>query len=371
MMSGSLSSMPADDGFRMPAEWERHRQTWMIWPERTDNWRDGAKPAQRAFLQVIQAIARFEPVSLCVSASQYFHVAELIHNLSPDHPVRVIEMSTNDAWCRDTGPTFLVNDQRQVRGVDWTFNAWGGLNGGLYFPWDRDDQVAQKILQIEGLPRYRTQRFVLEGGAIHVDGQGTLLTTQACLMNPNRNPHLSRQQIEEKLAAYLGISKVLWIPGGIVEDETDEHVDNMACFVRPGEVLMAWTEDSDDPQYTNCQAAYEYLCSVTDAQGRSLVVHKLPLPQPIYTTQEHCETVDQSQFGFPRTPGSRLAASYINFYLCNGGLILPQFNDPQDSVVAEQLQRLFPDRMVVPVPGLEILLGGGNVHCITQQQPGF
>lgn len=368
-MSQTLRTIPHHDGYFMPPEWAPHQQTWMIWPERTDNWRLGAKPAQRAFTQVMAAIAQFEPVSVCASADQYYNAVESLGHLKTTHPIRVVEMSTNDAWCRDTGPTFVVNANGGVRGIDWTFNSWGGLEGGLYFPWDLDDQVARKILEIERCDRYRTDGFVLEGGAIHVDGEGTLLTTEECLLNRNRNPHLDSRTIERVLREYLGIEKILWVPEGIYEDETDGHVDNMVCFVKPGEVLLAWTDDRSDPQYQRCQTAMDYLSQATDAKGRKIVVHKLPLPTPIISSDDESADIDRSYHCKQRLPGSRLAASYVNFYLCNGGLILPAFDNPNDSVAGAMLQKLFPNHRVVMVPSREILLGGGNVHCITQQQP--
>jgi agmatine deiminase len=348
----------------MPAEWAPHKQTWMVWPERTDNWRLGAAPAQVAVMQVAQAIHQFEPVTICASATQVttakLHVGERI---------RVVEMANDDAWCRDTGPTFVVNGKGQVRGCDWTFNAWGGQSGGLYFPWDRDDKVAQQILEIEGLDRYRTDGFILEGGAIHVDGEGTLITTEECLLNPNRNPDMNRSEIEKKLHDYLGIDKVIWLAEGIFNDETDGHVDNMACFVKPGEVLLAWTEDKNDPQYARSLAAVKVLEASTDAKGRKIKVHKLPLPRVLIASADEYVTVDRDSHAQPREAETRLAGSYINFYLCNGGLILPTFDDANDSVAADMLADLYPAHRVVTVPGREILLGGGNVHCITQQQP--
>ncbi|MDP4529367.1 agmatine deiminase [Alkalimonas delamerensis] len=369
-MARTLSTTPRQDGFYMPAEWQPHRQTWMVWPERTDNWRLGAKPAQAAFTQVIQAIARFEPVTVGVSANQYGNALVQLHS-SPElaERIRVIELSSNDAWCRDTGPSFVVNGKGEVRGIDWTFNAWGGLNGGLYFPWHLDDQVASKVLSVEQQLRYRTEGFVLEGGGIHVDGEGTVLTTEECLLNPNRNPHLNRAQIEQILHDYLGTSKVIWLEQGIYLDETDGHIDNMACFVRPGEVLLAWTDDENDPQYARSQAALTVLENSTDAKGRAIKVHKLPLPAPIIAEPEEYASVDSVLHTIPREAHARLAGSYINFYLCNGGLIMPAFDDPNDQVAASILRNLFPEREVVLVPGREILLGGGNIHCITQQQP--
>lgn len=356
---------PRADGFRMPAEWEAQQQIWMAWPERPDNWRLGGKPAQAAFAAVALAIARFQPVSLCVSAAQFENAKAHL-----EHPnIRLVEMTTDDAWLRDTGPTFVVNEQGQVRGVDWTFNAWGGFNGGLYWPWQRDDQVARKVLEIERCLRYRTEGFVLEGGAIHVDGQGTLLTTEECLLNSNRNPELSREQIEAVLTEHLAVTRVIWLPDGLYNDETNGHVDNFCCFIKPGEVLLAWTDDPTDPNYPRCQAALKVLESSQDAQGRRLVVHKMPIPGPLYACAEECAGVDHAEGSQARDPSIRLAGSYINFLIVNGGIIAPSFNDPKDAEAKTLLERLFPDREVLMVPGREILLGGGNIHCITQQQP--
>ena len=362
------TSTPRADGFHMPAEWERHQHTWMVWPERPDNWRMTAKPAQAAFMRVAQAIAGFEPVKICVSAEQRDIALAAIDATPTHHSISIVEIETDDAWCRDTGPTFVVNGQGEVRGVDWTFNAWGGHNGGLYSPWQRDDEVAASVLAIEGLARYRTESFVMEGGAIHVDGEGTVLVTEACLLNANRNPELDRSGIEARLREYLTIDKVIWLPRGVVNDETDEHVDNMCCFCGPAEVLLAWTEDRTDPQYAFCAAALAVLEASIDAKGRAFKVHKLPLPAVMTATADEYATVEAGN-AIAREPLTRLAASYINFYLCNGGLIVPKFDDPNDDVAAQILADCFPNRRVVQVPGREILLGGGNIHCITQQQP--
>ncbi|HLD68002.1 MAG TPA: agmatine deiminase [Pseudomonas sp.] len=361
----TLNSTPRADGFRMPAEWEAHSQTWMVWPERPDNWRLGGKPAQAAFTAVAKAIARFEPVTVCVSAGQYENARARLD----DPAIRVVEMSTDDAWVRDTGPTFVTDGQGGVRGVDWTFNAWGGFDGGLYAPWQRDDQVARKILEIEGCPRYRTEGFVLEGGSIHVDGEGTLITTEECLLNRNRNPHLSREQIEAVLREQLAVDSVIWLPEGLFNDETDGHVDNFCCFVRPGEVLLAWTDDSHNPNYPRCQAALRVLESAKDARGRSLIVHKMPIPGPLHASEAECAGVDLVAGTQERSPAARLAGSYVNFLIVNGGIIAPKFDDPMDAIAETILTQLFPTHEVVMVPGREILLGGGNIHCITQQQP--
>jgi agmatine deiminase len=361
----TLDSTPRADGFHMPAEWAPHTQTWMLWPERPDNWRLGGKPVQAAHVALAKAIARFEPVTVGVSAGQYDNARARL-----DVPnIRVVEMSSDDAWMRDTGPTFVIDDEGQVRGVDWAFNAWGGFAGGLYAPWNRDAQVASKVLDTERLQRYHTRDFVLEGGSIHVDGEGTLITTEECLLNRNRNPHLNREQIEQILADHLAVDTIIWLPDGLFNDETDGHVDNFCCYVRPGEVLLAWTDDVNDPNYPRCQAALHVLQNTVDAKGRSLVVHKMPIPGPLYATEQECEGVDLVADSQERHPSVRLAGSYVNFLIVNGGIIAPSFDDPLDSEAEALLQRLFPEHEVVMVPGRELLLGGGNIHCLTQQQP--
>jgi len=362
-MARTLKSTPRRDGFRMPAEFEPHAGTWMLWPERPDNWRLGAKPAQEAFVAVASAIAATEPVSVGVSAAQYENARE---RLPAD--VRVVEISSNDAWARDTGPTGVVDARGRVRGVDWAFNAWGGLDGGLYFPWDEDDRVARKILEIEGFDRYRAP-FVLEGGAIHVDGQGTAITTEECLLNPNRNPGMTRGEIERGLRDYLGIETVVWLGRGVFEDETDGHVDNLCCFVRPGEVALTWCDDPGDPQHEISRDALARLRQARDARGRRLKVHKLPQPGPLFLTGEEAEGVDAREGSRPRRAGDRMAGSYVNFYIANRRVIAPLLDPATDAHALRVLRRLFPRREVVGVAAREILLGGGNIHCITQQVP--
>jgi agmatine deiminase len=282
--------------------------------------------------------------------------------------VRVVELSSNDAWARDVCPTFVVNDRGGMRGVDWEFNAWGGLQGGLYFPWDRDDAVAQKVIEIEGCDRYRAP-FVLEGGSIHVDGQGTLITTEECLLNPNRNPHLSRAEIETELKRYCNVDVVIWLGRGVHLDETDGHVDNLCAFVRPGEVVLTWTNDRNDPQYEISRDAYERLKDARDARGRRFKVYKLQQPGPLHMTAEEAAGVDVAEGTQPRVAGHRLAASYVNFYIANGRIVMPQLDPQRDGDARARLREMFPKREVVGVPGREILLGGGNVHCVTQQVP--
>jgi agmatine deiminase len=362
-MSRTLKSTPRRDGFRMPAEFEPHDATWMIWPERPDNWRLGARPAQEAFTVVATAIAAAEPVTVGASARQFENARQML-----PASVRVVEMSSNDAWARDTGPTFVVDRRGRVRGVDWRFNAWGGLAGGLYFPWDQDELVATKVLEIERVDRYCAP-FVLEGGAVHVDGQGTLITTEECLLNPNRNPGLDRGEVEQGLCDYLGVETVIWLGQGVFNDETDGHVDNLCCFVRPGEVVLTWTDDPQDPQYGISRDAFLRLSKARDARGRKLQVHRLPQPGPLTITREEAAGVEQREGSRPRHAGERLAGSYVNFYLANGRVVMPLLDPRQDARALRILHRLFPRREVVGVPAREILLGGGNIHCITQQVP--
>ena len=362
-MSATFSNTPRQDGFRMPGEFEPHTGTWMLWPERPDNWRLGAKPAQKTFAQVAAAIAQYEPLTMGVSNAQFLNARSLLPST-----VRVVELSYDDSWMRDCGPTFVKNDQGLVRVVDWEFNAWGGLTGGLYFPWDNDNKIARKVAEMERVDRYKAP-LVLEGGSIHVDGQGTLLTTEECLLNPNRNPELSKAEIEACLQDYLNIREIIWLGQGIFNDETNGHVDNIACFVRPGVVALAWTDDKQDPQYDISADAYDRLRRATDARGRALEVHKIHVPNPIFITEEESLGVDSTEGTLPRTPGDRLAGSYVNYYCCNGAVIVPTFSDPHDPLALQDLQALYPDRTVVPIPAREILLGGGNIHCITQQQP--
>jgi agmatine deiminase len=362
-MPRTIDSTPAADGFSMPAEYAAHDGCWMLWPERPDNWRDGAQPAQRAFSDVAIAIARFEPVSVGVSAPHYeFARAQL-----PPH-IRVIEISHDDSWMRDVGPTFVTHKNGVRRGVDWRFNAWGGLQGGLYFPWDQDDAVARKVLEIESCDRYRAP-FINEGGAIHVDGQGTALVTEQCLLNPNRNPDLGKAQIEELLQSYLGVRQVLWLGDGVIDDETGGHIDNMACFVKPAVVALHWTDDTRDPQYEASADALQRLKHARDARGRKIDIIKLPMPGPLELTASEAAGLLMRETSQKREAGSRLAGSYVNFYIANRGIVMPLLDRKTDRLAAGRLKRAFPGHTVVGVPAREILLGGGNIHCITQQVP--
>ncbi|ESR54092.1 hypothetical protein CICLE_v10020592mg [Citrus x clementina] len=369
-----MNGTPALHGYLMPAEWEPHSQCWMGWPERPDNWRDDALHAQTVFAKVATAISKFEPVTVCASAAQW----ENARSQLPEN-IRVIEMSMNDSWFRDTGPTIVVNKSSassgaqapKVAGIDWNFNSWGGVDDGCYRDWSLDLQVARKILSTERLPRF-PHSMVLEGGSIHVDGEDTCLTTEECLLNKNRNPHLTKGQIENELKAYLGVMKIIWLPRGLFgDDDTNGHIDNMCCFSKPGVVLLSWTDDKTDPQYERSVEALTILSDATDARGRKLQIIKLHVPGPLYMTEEEAAGLNQDGEAKPRLAGTRLAASYVNFYIANGGIITPQFGDKKwDGEAVRVLSQAFPKYEVVGIErAREIVLGGGNIHCITQQQP--
>jgi agmatine deiminase len=361
-MPSVLPGTPREDGYRMPAEWEPHDGCYLVWPERPDTWRNGGKPAQAAWVRLAEAIADSEPVTVLASAGQWRNARARL-----SARVRVVEATTDDAWVRDSGPSFLLDDAGGRRAVDWRFNAWGGLRGGLFFPWNSDDVLGQKIAELEGADCYQPP-LVMEGGSVDVDGQGTALTTSECLLNPNRNPDLTRAEIERYLIDHLCLERVVWIPRGVHLDETDGHVDNMARFVAPGVVVLTWTHDTSDPQYERSTEALDLLRSTTDAQGRALEVVLLHQPGPLSITEEEAAGVDVVEGTQTRVPGARMAASYVNSYIGNV-VVVPVFDDPHDEAALATYTALFPGRRIVPVPGREILLGGGNVHCVTQQVP--
>ncbi|MDO4262430.1 MAG: agmatine deiminase [Eubacteriales bacterium] len=358
---------PSSDGFYMPGEYEPHAGCVMIWPVRPGSWPHGGGEAQEAFAQIARAIADSERVWMLASPKDADAVRA---RFAGDGRIQVLEIGTDDAWARDVGPTCVVDGRGHVRGVDWRFNAWGGEYDGLYAHWEQDDLAAGRICRALSMDCYDAHPFVLEGGSIHADGEGTVLVTEACLLSRGRNPELTKEQIEEKLKTYLGAEKILWIPRGIFQDETNEHVDNVCAFVRPGEVVLAWTDDRDDPQYALSEASLRALESQTDARGRRLTIHKLPVPQnPVCITEEELAGFAFEEGEDMREAGERLAASYVNFYISNGGVLVPQFGDPNDGKAVEILGALFPDRKIWPIPARAIIVGGGNIHCITQQIP--
>ena len=358
-MSRLLNTTPRQDGFRIPAESDSHDACWMLFPFRPDVWRENARPAQAAFARVTAAISQFEPVIMGVKPGY-----EAIARQIVPQNIKIVSLEYDDCWMRDTGASFVVNDRGELRGVEWGFNAWGGL----YASWENDGAVARQMLEMTNADRYQAD-FVLEGGSIDYDGDGTLYTTAECLLNPNRNPHLSQSEIEQRLQDYANVEKVMWLNRGVYEDETSGHIDNLCRVVRPGEVVLTWTNDRYDPQYEISQEVHDHLMSETDAKGRKIRVHKIHQPDPMFITEVESQGIEAVEGNHPRRTGQRLAASYVNFYVANSGVIVPQFDDSHDHDALQVLQDCFPGHQIVGVPGREILLGGGNIHCITQQQP--
>jgi agmatine deiminase len=299
------------------------------------------------YAEIILAIAEFEPVTVIGNPADSEKLSRIFRN----DRIEFLFIDHNDAWLRDNGPTFLVSDRGEVAGVNWQFNAWGGK----YAPWDLDDQVAPQILNSVGLKRFDAP-LVMEGGSLHVDGEGTLLTTEQCLLNPNRNPQLTRDQIEVELMKFLNVRKVVWLKNGLDGDETDGHIDNIACFVAPGKILIQICDDPEDENYLITQENLKILGEETDALGRKFEL--IPIQQP----PKLCDTETEARYSL----------SYLNFYFVNGGLILPVFGGEAvetDRLAVQVLSKLFPERRIRTVNGMAIIREGGNVHCTTQQMP--
>ena len=342
MTDETAAASPADDGFFMPAEWAPHTRCWMQWPCRESLWGDRLDLAREAHAEVARTIGEYEPVTMIANPDS---VAEV--SIMCGSGVAAFPLEHDDSWVRDTGPTFLLNRAGALAGVDWSFNGWGGAEE----VYDKDAAVAEALLKHLGVPRYAAG-LVTEGGAIHTDGEGTLLAVESSIVNSNRNPNLSKAEIERLLLAYTGCRKLIWLPHGLSHDDTDGHVDNVACFVAPGRVVAASSDDEASPDRAALRANLEVLRNASDAAGRQLDVVELPLAERIAHED--------------RGP---LPTSYVNFYIANGAVIVPSFDDPKDDIAYERLEDLFPGREVVQVRALDIIIGGGGIHCITQQQP--
>lgn len=333
---------PLRDGFAMPAEWSTHARTWMAWPCRLEAWgsHEGLLRARVAYARVARAISGFEKITLAVRPQDREEA-----QLACGKGIEFFEVPIDDSWARDVGPLFVTSDNEEVVGVHWRFNAWGNK----YIGFEDDGAFGRRVLDALDMRGYEAP-MVLEGGSICVDGRGSLLTTEQCLLNPNRNPSLSRQQIEERLALYLGVNKIVWLGEGLVGDETDGHVDNIACFAGSNRVLLHMPKDGENRRVMLDNRAR--LKAARDGFGRPLEV--IELPEPAW--QE-------------RHDGRRLEMSYVNFYYTNFGIVMPAFDDPADFEAADIMAKVFPDRRIVQVPALDIVQGGGGVHCITLQQP--
>lgn len=365
-------STPVKDGFYMPAEWSQHERCWIIWPHNPVTYPHQACRAQQAVTAFVNKLVEYEAVHLCVLPS-LIQEAESVVNPK----VTLIPLDSLDSWMRDVGPTFLISRlTTELRAVDWRFNNYGGhTDPSEPHP---DELIASTILALYEIKRYVCD-LIMEGGAIHIDGEGSCITTKQCLLHHNRNlssipTPRTESLIEETLYEYLGVSKVIWLESGLYGDhDTDGHIDNIACFSSPGHVVLAWTDDEKDPQYEISFHAYNILSHTTDAQGRSLTIHKLHIPSPMYMTEEDLTEADlssHSKLQENRVIGARIPASYVNFYIANKAVFVPGFNDSKyDREAVNVLQALFPSREIVQITSRDILLGGGNLHCITQQQP--
>ncbi|MDO8287951.1 MAG: agmatine deiminase family protein [Parvibaculum sp.] len=339
----SSAHTPADDGLFMPAEWEPHARCWMQWPSRGEVWGEQLPQAYMAYAQVARAISQFEPVSMVCRPADAAQA-----QLACGRGVEIVPFEIDDSWARDSGPIFLIDGKGHTAGVHWRFNAWGNS----YWPHDNDAKVGGLILEHARTKKYEGP-MVLEGGSICADGYGTLLTTEECLLNENRNPELTRQQIEERLALHLGVRRIIWLDRGLEDDETDGHVDMICCFAGPGRVILHMPEDKSDLNWMRMQDNRKRLEAAKDAHGNKLEIIEVPQPKRNLT----------------RGDGRRLSTSYVNFYIANGGIVMPSFDDPNDEVARKIIADAFPDRKVVQVPSLDIAAGGGVIHCITQQQP--
>lgn len=358
-------STPRKDGFRLPAEFEFQNEGFMIWPQRPDNWRNGGKTVQKEFVKLITLLAKYQPMTMLVNESQYKNArASLPSN------IRVLEMSSNDAFIRDTGPLYLKNKQGEIRCMKFNFNAWGGLLDGLYFPWDKDNEVASKLADLYHQDFYQDD-FTLEGCSVLTDGEGTLITTEEVVLSEGRNKGINKQIAEEKFKEFLGIEKVIWLPEGFFMDEAGGDIDNILNFVKPGEIVLSWTEDQSDPQYQISKNALEILSSVTDAKGRKLIIHKLDLPQnKVELSKDQAYGVDPINGMLPRVEGQRLTATYVNYITLNKVIIVPEFGDFNDKIAQKQLASYYPDRKVIGFAANEILTGGGGLHTIVLTMPG-
>jgi agmatine deiminase len=335
-------STPREQGFVMPPEWAPHERCWMAWPCREEHWGERIAAARQAHAEVAKAIAAFEPVTMIARPEL---TAEA--SVQCGQGISVLPLEYDDSWIRDTAPTFVRNAEGLLAGVDWPFNGYGERSP----EYAQDAALAEKICRRLKLPRFAAP-IVLEGGAIHVDGEGTALVCAESVLDPRRNPGLDRASAEAVLRDYLGVETVIWLAQGLVDDGSGGHVDNLACFAGPGVVLALAGGDADDPNRPILEENLACLRAARDAKGRDLEVIEIQQPAPRH-----------------REDGRRLTASYINFYLANGAIIVPIFDDPMDAAAFHAIQAAFPDRQIVEIDALDLIYGGGGIHCITQQQP--
>lgn len=331
---------PRELGFAAVPEWRTHARCWMAWPCREELWGEQLTAARAAFARIARTIARFEPVTMIVRPDL---VADA--SLELGRGISVLPMAHDDSWTRDTGPIFLARADGERAGAVFRFNGWGEL----WRPYEQDARMAEAILARIGLPAFRSD-LVLEGGAIELDGEGTAMVCEPSVLDPTRNPGRSRAEVEQEFAAMLGVERTIWLPAGLMDDETKGHVDNVARFVAPGVVVIV--RDAKGPHRLALEAAREVLERERDAVGRKLELVPVDLPKPRR-----------------RRDGRWLTASYANFYLANDAVILPAFHDPADQKAFRIFEQLFPEREIVMEEVLDILEGGGGIHCITRDEP--
>jgi agmatine deiminase len=331
---------PRDFGFYMPGEFVEHSCCWMAWPCREGMWADEVQVAQE-YANVANTIARFEPVMMVVPPHRLAQARALLGD-----NVTVIEMPIDDSWARDSGPNFLINQAGELAGSKWQFNAWGNK----YDPYDKDAKMGSLILKHAGVHEFTSQMFA-EGGAITVDGEGTVITTESCLLNHNRNPGWSKKEVSDELCRTLGAEKVIWLPGDVEETETDGHVDGTAAFIEPGRVLIEINSNKADPHYAVCQENLDAMKGQTDARGRKIEI----------------ELINEGHYS--PDVWNEGCSSYVNSYLANGAVIVSGYGYDRDEAAVEAWQKLYPEREVVMVQIDQIAKGGGGIHCITQQQP--
>jgi agmatine deiminase len=344
---------PAALGYRMPAEWHRHSATWLTWPKDPETWPDRVSQVEEIFVQIMAALAPNERVNLLVDDGETEQNVRQRCTFSGSENIRFYRIQTVDSWIRDYGPNFLLNDRGELAYNDWLFNAWGNK----YEELKKDNSIPALLESLLNIPRFEPG-IVMEGGSIDVNGAGCLLTTEQCLLNPNRNPRLNRAEIEQYLKDYLGVQKVVWLGDGIVGDDTDGHIDDIARFVSPTTIVCAVEDDPADANYKLLQDNLERLRHMTDAQGQAFEILTLPMPGTISGKSSITRDLE------------RLPASYANFYIANGVVLAPVFGHANDARVLETIRRLFPNRRVVGINCEPLVWGMGTIHCVTQQQPG-
>jgi agmatine deiminase len=343
---------PAELGYRMPAEWHRHSATWLSWPQDPETWPERVPQVEKIFLQMMAALAPGETVNLLVDDEDAEQYVRSLCTFPGAENILFHRITTVDSWIRDYGPNFLIDDRGGLAYNDWIFNAWGNK----YTELKKDDSIPARLESLLEARRFEPG-IVMEGGSIEVNGAGCVLTTEQCLLNSNRNPQLKKNEIEQYLKNYLGVEKVLWLGEGIVGDDTDGHVDDIARFVSANVIVCAVEEDPQDANYELLQDNLERLQTMTDVQGRSLEIVTLPMPGIIGGASTDTRNLD------------RLPASYANFYVANAVVLAPVFGHANDAKALGTIERLFPDRRVVGINCEPLVWGMGTIHCVTQQQP--